>query len=172
MAKHTGTEPAACASRRPTPLPRRRGMRRMAKRCWDTPQKTARRGLTHAQAIRRAGGDDPSEPRLRRSQTDDLHEPFAEDQEMWEEQNQCMDEETQDPFGHMQHNLDKDLTTTSPTSEHSEPDEPPSKARTTAASPFAALRCSKSNWLCMPAPLACACRAWSFSLVSSLLYPV
>ena len=56
-----------------------------------------------------------------RWQRDDLHQPFAEDQEMCEEPNQCMDEETEDPFGDLQHNLDKDLTTTSSATEHSEP---------------------------------------------------
>ena len=58
--------------------------------------------------------------------TDDPHEPYAEDQEMWEEPNQCMDEETEDPFAFLQHNLDKDLTTTPSATEHSEPNEPPS----------------------------------------------
>ena len=112
----------------------------MAKTRRDTPRQTAHRRVAHAQAIRRAGRDDPSKPHPREARrdalqaqkepgetedmemaTDDLHQPFAEDQEMCEEPNQCMDEETEDPFGDLQHNLDKDLTTTSSATEHSEP---------------------------------------------------
>ena len=76
---------------------------------------------------------------------DDPQEPFAEDQAMWEELNQCVDEETEDPFGHLQHNLDKDLTTFSSTSEHSLPSVTDS---CTAA-------CSTVLQQQQPVPLAC-----------------
>ena len=67
VAQNTRTEPAARASRRITPLPRSRGLHRMAKACWDTPRQTAHCGCAHAQANRRADGDDQSKPHPRRS---------------------------------------------------------------------------------------------------------
>ena len=58
--------------------------------------------------------------------TDDVHEPIAEDLEVWEEPNQCMDEEMEDPFNHLLHDIDEDLTMTPCATEHSVPNVPPS----------------------------------------------
>ena len=68
---------------------------------------------------------EPGETEDMERATDDQHEPFSEDHEMWEEPNQHWNDEMEDPFGHLQHNLDEDLCTTSSATEHSEQAERP-----------------------------------------------